>query len=48
MSLVLLAVCDAKYNFISIDVGQSGSNNDAAIWEMSNFGQGLENGECEK
>lgn len=45
MSIVLLAVCDAKYNFISIDVGQSGSNNDASIWDLSSLGQGLEQGE---
>ena len=30
-SQVLLAVCDAKYKFIFIDVGQYGSTNDSAV-----------------
>lgn len=44
MSIVLLAICDHNYNFISIDVGASGSNNDAGIWDRSAFNDGLENG----
>ena len=30
-SMVLLAICDARYNFTAIDVGQYGSNNDSGI-----------------
>ena len=42
-SIVLLAICDAKYNFILLDVGQYGNNNDAGILANSLLGQMLEN-----
>ena len=38
-SIVLLAVCDAKYCFTAIDVGQYGSNNDAGV--LSNSAMGM-------
>ena len=44
-SIVLLAVCDASYRFTLVDIGQPGSNSDGGIWESSEFGRGLENGE---
>lgn len=44
-SIVLLAVCDASYKFILVDIGQPGSNSDGGIWDNSEFGRGLENGE---
>ena len=34
-SIVLLAVCDAKYNFTLVDVGQYGSNNDSGFLGQS-------------
>ncbi|XP_046849411.1 protein ALP1-like [Xenia sp. Carnegie-2017] len=43
-SIVLMAVVDASYKFITIDVGKSGSNSDGGIWESSGFGRALENG----
>lgn len=43
-SIVLLAVCDAAYKFILVDIGQPGSNSDGGIWDSSEFGRGLENG----
>ncbi|XP_057310584.1 putative nuclease HARBI1 [Hydractinia symbiolongicarpus] len=42
-SIILLAVCDAKYNFILVDVGQYGSNNDCGVLSKSHIGMQLEN-----
>lgn len=39
-----MAICDASYKFILADVGQKGSGNDAGIWELSQFCNGLEQG----
>ena len=44
-SLVLLAICDAKYCFTYVDVGQYGSNNDSGV--LANSEIGLE-GDCLK
>ena len=41
-SFVLLAVCDAKYNFTMVDVGQYGSNNDSGVLINSEVGQKFE------
>ena len=41
-SQVLLAVCDAKYKFIFIDIGQYGSKNDSAIIKNLELGRRLE------
>ena len=41
-SVVLLAVCDAHYNFTVIDAGQFGSNNDSGVLKESNFGKAFE------
>lgn len=38
-SLVLLAVCDAKYTFTLIDNGSYGSNNDCGILAKSVIGK---------
>ena len=38
-SMILLAVCDARYNFVLFDVGQYGSTNDSGALENSNFGK---------
>ncbi|XP_031353101.1 uncharacterized protein LOC116178008 [Photinus pyralis] len=43
-SLVLLALVDAQYNFIAVDVGAYGKNSDAGILSNSNLGTSLENG----
>ena len=38
---VLLAVCDAKYKFIFIDVRQYGSTNDSTVFKNSELGRRL-------
>ena len=42
-SIVLLAVCDAKYCFTFVDIGDYGSLNDASILSETAFGQAFEN-----
>ena len=44
-SIVLMAVCDAKYCFTLVDVGGYGRDNDASILNESLFSQMFENGE---
>ncbi|KAB0790514.1 hypothetical protein PPYR_15085 [Photinus pyralis] len=41
-SIVLLAVCDANYNFVCIDIGAFGSLSDGAIFHDSYLGQAME------
>ena len=43
--MVLLAVCDARYCFILVDVGEDGSNNDSGISRNSKMGSRFVNGE---
>ena len=37
--MVLLAMCDAKYCFVMVDVGNYGRDNDAAIFASSEMGK---------
>lgn len=41
-SLILLAVVDADYNFLYIDVGKNGRVNDAAVFSNSSFNAALQ------
>ena len=41
-SIVLMALVDADYNFLWIDVGSDGSSNDASIYNGSELKEGLE------
>ena len=43
-SLVLLAVCDAKYRCTMVDIGASGCNHDSVIFMESSLGQAFLNG----
>ena len=46
-SIVLLAICDARYNFTLVDVGQYGSNNDSGVLLNSEIGQRFEENSLE-
>lgn len=43
-SLVLLAVCDAKYCFTMVDIGAQGSSHDSTVFKESKFGKAILNG----
>ena len=42
-SLLLLAICDARYCFSFVDIGSYGSNNDSGVFRNSKMGNLLEN-----
>lgn len=41
-SVVLLAMFDANYNFIAVDIGAYDRNSDGGIWAHSNIGKAFE------
>lgn len=43
-SMILLAVCDAYYNFIMIDIGAEGSQSDGGVFQSSEMGRRLNDG----
>ena len=42
-SMVLLAVCDAHYCFLIVDVGDAGRHSDGGVLSNSQFGRALKN-----
>lgn len=42
-SLILMAICDAKYCFTFIDTGCFGGENDSTVFQESEFGKAFEN-----
>ena len=42
-SIVLLGVCDAKYKFILVDIGDSGRQSDGSVYHNSHLGFAIEN-----
>ena len=43
-SIVLLAICDAKYNFTLVDIDRHGSNNDSQVLANRTMGKKFSNG----
>ena len=43
-SIVLLTICDAKYNVTLVDIGQYGSNNNSGVLTSSTMGKKFSNG----
>ncbi|XP_018394548.1 PREDICTED: putative nuclease HARBI1 [Cyphomyrmex costatus] len=46
-SLVLLAICDANYKFLVVDIGAEGRQSDGGVFRNSSIGQALINGEAD-
>ena len=46
-SINLMALVDASYHFIFVDIGQLGSNADGGVFRRSSFGQAFLNGELD-
>ncbi len=41
-SIVLIAVCDAKYKFTLLDIGDSGRQSDGSVYANSHLGYAIE------
>ena len=43
-SINLMAIADADYKFLMVDIGQMGSVSDGGVWESTVFGHAWKNG----
>ena len=43
-SIVLMAICNAKYEFTMVDIGDSGRQSDGSVYCNSHLGYAIENG----
>ena len=41
-SIVLLAVCNANYEFTLVDIGEAGRQSDGGVYSSSNLGQAID------
>lgn len=46
-SIVLMAICDAEYNFLYIDVGCNGRISDGGVFNHCSFARALQNGQLD-
>ena len=44
-SMILMAICDARYTFCLVDMGSFGSNNDSGVFRNSPIGKAFFNDE---
>ena len=42
-SIVLMAICNARYQFTVVDIGDSGRQSDGSVYANSNLGYAIEN-----
>lgn len=46
-SIILMAICDADYRFLYVDVGANGAAGDASVWRRSEFQQAVVEGDLD-
>lgn len=44
-SVVLMAICDSEYKFTVVDIGRPGGISDGGVWETSELGKSLIDGD---
>lgn len=44
-SIILMAIADANYKLLYVDVGRNGRSSDGGVFNLSSFAKGMENGQ---